>query len=175
MQIVIYISLLLAAGAACSCTTSGRLARHNAQALLSHTPRPLRAVVPPADTVRRIRTNTEFDLIPVEVTYENGEETYNIWLDAVTIVAPSRTVPERCGRIEIDFLITLPRTLQSNCRSIVIRPVLHRDRERIPLEEISLRGTLFDRVQRRDHWQYVRYLERFRPDSAHAARGSGAL
>ena len=128
-------------------------------------------MVPPADTTRRIRTNTEFDLIPVEVTYENGEETYNIWLDAVTVVAPSRTVPERCGRIEIDFLVTLPRTVQSNCRSIVLRPVLHRDQKRIPLEEISLRGTLFDRVQRRDYWQYVRYLERFRPDSVHAARG----
>ena len=171
MRIAMYIFLLLAAGAACSCSTSGRLARRDAQALLSHTPRPLRAVAPPADTVRRIRTNTEFDLIPVEVTYENGEETYNIWLDAVTVVAPSRTVPERCGHIEIDFLVTLPRILQSNCRSIVLRPVLHRGQERIPLEEISLRGTLFDRVQRRDYWQYVRYLERFRPDSVHAARG----
>lgn len=76
MRIAMYIFLLLAAGAACSCSTSGRLARRDAQALLSHTPRPLRAVAPPADTVRRIRTNTEFDLIPVEVTYENGEETY---------------------------------------------------------------------------------------------------
>ena len=171
MRIAMYILMLLGAGAACSCSTSGRLARHDARALLSHTPRPLRAVAPPADTTRRIRTNTEFDLIPVEVTYENGEETYNIWLDAVTVVAPSRTVPERCGRIEIDFLVTLPRTVQSNCRSIVLRPVLHRDQKRIPLEEISLRGTLFDRVQRRDYWQYVRYLERFRPDSVHAARG----
>ena len=46
MRIAMYIFLLLAAGAACSCSTSGRLARRDAQALLSHTPRPLRAVAP---------------------------------------------------------------------------------------------------------------------------------
>ncbi len=40
MRIAMYIFLLLAAGAACSCSTSGRLARRDAQALLSHTPRP---------------------------------------------------------------------------------------------------------------------------------------
>ena len=41
MRIAMYIFLLLAAGAACSCSTSGRLARRDAQALLSHTPPPL--------------------------------------------------------------------------------------------------------------------------------------
>lgn len=53
---------------------------------------------------------------------------------------------------------------------MVITPFLHRQDEQIPLDDIIIRGALFDRVQQRDYWQYTTYLGRFRPDSVQAER-----
>ncbi|MFQ8805508.1 MAG: hypothetical protein ACLR8Y_10810 [Alistipes indistinctus] len=75
-------------------------------------------------------------------------------LDEVVVTARTRSLPERMGKVDIDFVVTLPKMLQGSCRNIVVTPVLHNRGERTPLEDISIRGALFDRVQQRDYWQY---------------------
>ena len=89
-------------------------------------------------------------------------------LQEVVVVARTRSLPERMGKVDIDFVITLPKMLQGSCRNIVVTPVLHNRGERTPLEDISIRGALFDKVQRRDYWQYGRYVDLYDPDSLRA-------
>ena len=79
-------------------------------------------------------------------------------LDEVVVVAKSRTVSERMGKVNIDFVVDLPRQLQGSCQSVVVTPLLHKTDSIVPLEEISIRGGLFSRVQDRNYWQFDQYV-----------------
>ena len=87
-------------------------------------------------------------------------------IDEVVVVAKSRTVAERMGKIRIDFVIELPRQLQGNCQSVAVTPMLHKTDSLVPLQQISIRGGLFSRVQDRNYWQFDQYVRIFKPDAA---------
>lgn len=154
------------------CSVSGGLSRRNASALLLHSTKVQRENYrqEPQPSYMKIEhpdgRPTEY-LIPT-TTLDNGEQVMSIQLDEVVVVAKSRTLPERMGRVGVDFVITLPKALQGSCRNIVITPVLHNRGERTPLEEVAIRGALFNKVQIRDYWQYNKYLGLYRPDSLKA-------
>lgn len=99
-------------------------------------------------------------------TLENGERVMSLELDEVVVVAQSRTVAERMGKVSIDFVIELPRQLQGNCQSVAVTPMLHKTDGLVPLQQISIRGGLFSRVQDRNYWQFDRYVRIFKPDAA---------
>lgn len=155
------------------CSVTGSLSRQGASAALLHSTKMQREQhAPKEDTASYIRIE-HTDGRPTEyylptVTLENGERVMSVQLGEVVVVARSRSIPERMGKVDVDFVITLPEMLQGTCRNIVVTPVLHNRDERIPLEEVSIRGALFDKVQVRDYWQYGRYLDIHRPDSVRA-------
>ncbi len=97
---------------------------------------------------------------------ENGETIADFRLDEVVVVAKSRTLPERKGKVLVDFVVKLPKELQGGCRSIVVVPYLHKAEGAVPLQELSIRGGLFSRVQDRNYWQFAQYVRLFRPDAA---------
>lgn len=156
--------------ALCGCGVAGRLTRPGHQVQLVHTPRPLRVQVPEQDTpVVRTPDATDGaydDPILVQSTEEDGERIPTMQIEAVTVTAPSRTLPERGGEVLVDFIVTLPRRLQGTSRSIVVTPVLHRDSETEELDAIVIRGTTFCRLQMRGYWQYWKYLRYRRKDTA---------
>lgn len=155
------------------CSVTGSLQRRQAGAVLVHTPKVVRNEAlcgqPPQQYIEVKHADgrpTEF-FVPT-VMLEDGEQVMSLELQEVVVVARTRSLPERMGKVDIDFVITLPKTLQGSCRNIVVTPVLHNRGERTPLEDISIRGALFDKVQRRDYWQYGRYVDLYRPDSLRA-------
>lgn len=154
------------------CSVTGSLQRHQAGAVLIHTPRVACTDIPHKQVQQYIEVKhsdgrpTEF-FVPT-VTLDNGEQVMSLELQEVVVTARSRNLPERMGRVDIDFVITLPKMLQGSCRNIVVTPVLHNRGERTPLEDISIRGALFNKVQVRDYWQYGRYVDLYRPDSLRA-------
>ena len=85
-----------------------------------------------------------------------------------------RSIPERNGRVVLDFIVTLPRQLLGKSRSVVITPILHKPDESVSLEDLVIRGGRFSLLQERDYWQYETYVERFRPDLWGARRPSTA-
>ena len=87
-----------------------------------------------------------------------------------TIRAKARTLPERLGKVIIDFVIDMPRQLQGACRSVIVTPYLHKYGEAHALQDITIRGGLFSRVQQRDYWQFGKYVRAFAPDSSAEAR-----
>ena len=154
------------------CSVTGTLHRRHTGAQIVHTPKVMRREAPREQVQQYIEVK-HADGRPAEffvptVTLENGEQVMSLELQEVVVVARTRSLPERMGKVAVDFVITLPKMLQGSCRSIVVTPVLHNRGERTLLEDISIRGALFDKVQRRDYWQYGRYVDLYDPDSLRA-------
>lgn len=156
----------------CGCSITGRLERRQYHADVLHVSREQRereqqTYQPPALKIER--DSNRFYLVPTEVQ-ENGERIMAMQIQQVTIRAKARTLPERLGKVTIDFVIDMPRQLQGACRSVVVTPFLHKYGEAHPLQNITIRGGLFSRVQQRDYWQFGKYVRAFAPDSSAEAR-----
>ena len=158
--------------AATGCSVATRLERQRAAAHLSQLTRAERQAQQQdyrPQVVRLQRDSNTFFLAPVD-TLPDGERVMSLQIEQVTVVAKVRSVPERNGRVHLDFVVTLPKQLLGSSRSVVITPFLHRQDEQIPLDDIIIRGALFDRVQQRDYWQFGKYVRAFAPDSSAEAR-----
>ena len=156
----------------CGCSITGHLERRQYCADVLHVSREQRereqqTYQPPALKIER--DSNRFYLVPTEVQ-ENGERIMAMQIQQVTIRATTRTLPERLGKVTIDFVIDMPRQLQGTCRSIAVIPYLHKYGEAHPLQDITIRGGLFSRVQDRDYWQYNKYLHVFNPSEIGSER-----
>ena len=156
----------------CGCSITGHLERRQYCADVLHVSREQRereqqTYQPPALKIEW--DSNRFYLVPTEVQ-ENGERIMAMQIQQVTIRAKARTLPERLGKVIIDFVIDMPRQLQGACRSVIVTPYLHKYGEAHPLQDITIRGGLFSRVQDRDYWQYNKYLHVFNPSEIGAER-----
>ena len=146
------------------CSVTSHLERRQSRALAEYAPRELAAPKPAEKrNYMTMRHDSTTYYIAEAVKDENGETMANFRLDEVVVVAKSRTLPERKGKVLVDFVVKLPKELQGGCRSIVVVPHLHKAEGAVPLQEISIRGGLFSRVQDRNYWQFAQYVRLFRP------------
>ena len=149
------------------CSVAGRLQRQQMTASLSQltrTERQQRQQDSRPQVVKLQRDSNTFFLAPVD-TLADGERVMALQIEQVTVVAKMRSIPERNGRVVLDFIVTLPRQLLGKSRSVVITPILHKPDESVALEDLVIRGGRFSLLQERDYWQYETYVERFRPDT----------
>lgn len=165
---ILQIGLLSAAlGSLFDCSVAGRLQRQQATAglaQLTRAERQERQQDPRPQVVKLQRDSNTFYLAPVD-TLADGERVMALQIEQVTVVAKMRSIPERNGRVILDFIVTLPRQLLGKSRSVVITPILHKPDESVSLEDLVIRGGRFSLLQERDYWQYETYVERFRPDT----------
>ena len=167
---ILQMGLLSAAlGSLFGCSVAGRLQRQQATARLAQLTRAERQERqerqqdPRPQVVKLQRDSNTFYLAPVD-TLADGERVMALQIEQVTVVAKMRSIPERNGRVILDFIVTLPRQLLGKSRSVVITPILHKPDESVALEDLVIRGGRFSLLQERDYWQYETYVERFRPD-----------
>lgn len=149
------------------CSVAGRLQRQQATAGLAQLTRAERLQRQQdyrPQVVKLQRDSNTFYLAPVD-TLADGERVMALQIEQVTVVAKARTIPERNGRVVLDFIVTLPKQLLGRSRSIVITPILHKPDESVLLEDLVIRGGRFSLLQERDYWQYETYVERIRPDT----------
>ena len=149
------------------CSVAGRLQRQQMTASLSQLTRAERQERQQdyrPQVVKLQRDSNTFFLAPVD-TLADGERVMALQIEQVTVVAKMRSIPERNGRVVLDFIVTLPKQLLGRSRSVVITPILHKPDESVPLEDLVIRGGRFSLLQQRDYWQYETYVERFRPDT----------
>ena len=165
---ILQIGLLSAAlGSLFGCSVAGRLQRQQATARLAQLTRAERQERQQdsrPQVVKLQRDSNTFFLAPVD-TLADGERVMALQIEQVTVVAKMRSIPERNGRVVLDFIVTLPRQLLGKSRSVVITPILHKPDESVALEDLVIRGGRFSLLQERDYWQYETYVERFRPDT----------
>ncbi len=165
---ILQIGLLSAAlGSLFGCSVAGRLQRQQMTASLSQLTRAERQERQQdyrPQVVKLQRDSNTFFLALVD-TLADGERVMALQIEQVTVVAKMRSIPERNGRVVLDFIVTLPRQLLGKSRSVVITPILHKPDESVALEDLVIRGGRFSLLQERDYWQYETYVERFRPDT----------
>ena len=165
---ILQIGLLSAAlGSLFGCSVAGRLQRQQATARLAQLTRAERHERQQdyrPQVVKLQRDSNTFYLTPVD-TLADGERVMALQIEQVTVVAKMRSIPERNGRVVLDFIVTLPKQLLGKSRSVVITPILHKPDESVALEDLVIRGGRFSLLQERDYWQYETYVERFRPDT----------
>ena len=165
---ILQIGLLSAAlGSLFGCSVAGRLQRQQMTASLSQLTRAERQERQQdyrPQVVKLQRDSNTFFLAPVD-TLADGERVMALQIEQVTVVAKMRSIPERNGRVVLDFIVTLPRQLLGKSCSVVITPILHKPDESVALEDLVIRGGRISLLQERDYWQYETYVERFRPDT----------
>lgn len=86
-------------------------------------------------------------------------------ISAVYVVAKSKTVAERNGEIAIDFIITIPASLQHSSWGLELTPVIENNGTEEALQPLSIRGELFSELQKRQYWQMNKYLNRIIGDT----------
>ena len=165
---ILQMGLLSAAlGSLFGCSVAGRLQRQQATAglaQLTRAERQERQQDSRPQVVKLQRDSNTFFLALVD-TLADGERVMALQIEQVTVVAKMRSIPERNGRVVLDFIVTLPKQLLGRSRSVVITPILHKPDESMALEDLVIRGGRFSLLQERDYWQYETYIERFRPDT----------
>mgnify|MGYP003023598546 CR=1 FL=1 len=166
-----YIIAIIITSVLAGCSMTYRLEQKKSRAIAQYTPKET------AEQKRKeiknyieVKRDSAIFYLAPSVTDENGEQMMSLSIDEVVVVAKSRTLPERKGKVMIDFVITLPKELQGNCQSVSVIPWLHKFGKDVPLQELSIRGGLFSRVQKRNYWQFERYKEVFNPDSVRLGR-----
>ena len=154
------------------CSVTGRLQRRQTTASLSQltrTERQERQQDSRPQVVKLRRDSNSFCMAPID-TLSDGERVMALRIEEVTVVSRMRSVPERNGRVTLDFIVTLPKQLLGKSRSVVITPILHKPDEAVPLEDLVIRGGRFSLLQERDYWQYGKYRWVYDPDSVEAER-----
>lgn len=105
----------------------------------------------------------------VESTKEEREQgiATTIDLETVTIVAQSRQVAERNGKVNIDFIVSVPKTMMDKKWLVDIQPRLTRsgDSSATLLDNILLYGKQFRKEQKDGYIRYQRYLNSIKGDS----------
>lgn len=151
------------------CTVTGRLQRQGVGARADYAPKEQKQEPKKEPAPQYIEYKHRDSLSPVylvpTVELADGERVMSLELEEVVVVAKSRTIAERMGKVGIDFVIELPRQVQGNCRSVAVTPMLHKRDSLVPLQQISIRGGLFSRVQDRNYWQFDQYVRVFKPDA----------
>ena len=155
------------------CSVTGRLQRRQTTASLSQLTRAERLGQRQDDyrpqVVKLQRDSNTFYLAPVD-TLSDGERVMALQIEQVTVVSRMRSIPERNGRVVLDFIVTLPKQLLGKSRSVIITPILHKEKDAERLEDLVIRGGRFSLLQERDYWQYEKYCWVCDPDSVEAER-----
>ena len=107
--------------------------------------------------------------IVIESTKEEREQdiTTTVDLDIVTVVAQSRQVAERNGKVNIDFIVSVPKAMLGSKWLVDIHPRLTRsgDSSTVALDNIQLYGKQFRKAQENGYARYQRYMNSIKADS----------
>lgn len=94
-----------------------------------------------------------------------GEYITQMELTEITVVARSKQVAERNGRINLDFVVTVPGELISNKWQLQLTPVVYKRTDTIRLERIFLSGADFAKMQKKGYMRYQAFMNSIIPDS----------
>ena len=98
---------------------------------------------------------------------ENGEDMMSVSLADVNIVAKSRNIPERAGKITLDFKVDVPANLINNKWQIQLTPVADKNGNKIQFDKILISGAQFLRQQEKGYQMYQNFISSIIPDSAY--------
>lgn len=96
---------------------------------------------------------------------KEGKQQLSVQLNEVTVTAKLKSVPERFGKVDIDFIVTVPETLIDKDWQLNLTPFLIKKEEHIPFDDLVITGGEFDKERMKGYAKYARYLSSIVPDS----------
>ena len=126
------------------------------------------AAVQETDTARapkiityRKQDGTELFLTPVAVDSVSGEKMMSVAIDEVVIsAARRRNIVERNGKIQVDFIVSVPQALQDLDWQLVVDPQMRKGPDTLVFDPLVYSGERFRTMQQREYGRYDRYLSR---------------
>lgn len=161
---------LLVAATFPACSGLRRLARSEPEVGLNL---PARATVPDAepavDTARsanriitfRRQDGTQIYLTPMEVDTATGQKMISVAIDEVVISASNRrNLVERNGKINVEFVVTVPEAFQEKDWRLQLHPMLLKGPDTLELDPLVYTGERFRAMQERGYARYDAYRAR---------------
>lgn len=94
-----------------------------------------------------------------------GEYMTSVQLDGITVMAQSKNVAERNGKVDLDFVVTVPGQLINNKWQVQLTPIAYKKNEKIELDKIFLSGADFAKMQKKGYLEYQEFINSIIPDS----------
>lgn len=114
--------------------------------------------LPPRDTLRVMGPDGRQLMIMRAVRDENGEMVASDELVPAVVVASFKHVPERHGKVDLRFLVSVPRTMLDSRWQLRLVPCLHMMGESGSLDPIIITGERYHKAQLRGYQLYRRFL-----------------
>lgn len=92
---------------------------------------------------------------------KTGEDLVTVALSEVTVVARTKTVPERFGKVNLDFIVTVPKKLIDKRWMITLTPQLERSGKKMILEDLVINGEIYRLYQEKGEAMYSALSERY--------------
>lgn len=100
-----------------------------------------------------------------QAIYEDGQVGALRQLNSITVTAKTNKIAERNGKINIDFVITIPKGLHDSSWEIITTPQLTlNNRDTLNFDMLIFSGVEFKKEQEKGYRRYERYLKSIIPD-----------
>lgn len=97
-------------------------------------------------------------LIMKAIKDEGGEMVAHDVIDAAVVTARFRNVAERNGRVDIEFQVVVPQSMQDSRWQLRFRPQMHIMQDTLDLEPVIITGSEYRKAQLRGYQQYEKFL-----------------
>lgn len=94
-----------------------------------------------------------------------GNSQLSVQLKEVTVTAKMKNVPERFGKVDVDFIVSVPEELIDSKWQLNLTPHLIKADNISDFEDLVISGDDFRKLQQKQYAKFDRYLSRIIPDS----------
>ena len=123
------------------------------------------AGVPEHDTLVIRNVDGRDMIIMKAIRDDDGQMVANQVIDAAYVTARFRNVAERQGKVDIEFQVIVPRSLQEGRWQLRYTPALYMLQDSLLLDKVVITGEQYRRRQLRGYQQYQRFIDRIITDS----------
>ena len=97
-------------------------------------------------------------LIMKAIKNEDGEMVAHDVLDAAVVTARFRNVAERNGRVDIEFQVIVPQSMQDSRWQLRFRPRMYIMQDTLDLDPVIITGAEYRKAQLKGYQQYEKFL-----------------
>ena len=105
-----------------------------------------------------VRDGDKEILIMKAIKNEDGEMVAHDVLDAAVVTARFRNVAERNGRVDIEFQVIVPQSMQDSKWQLRFRPQMHILEDTLDLDPVIITGAEYRKGQLKGYQQYEKFL-----------------
>ena len=105
-----------------------------------------------------VRDGDKEILIMKAIKNEDGEMVAHDVLDAAVVTARFRNVAERTGRVDIEFQVIVPQSMQDSKWQLRFRPQMYIMQDTLDLDPVIITGAEYRKGQLKGYQQYEKFL-----------------